>query len=378
MKFSKRLITVGIIIVLFGIGLVYFLSLPENMSVTSLERQTLTSTIRERGTVESPNIYWVSTELTAKIIELPVKLGQFVEKGDLLLKLDTTEIDAQLERERLLRVSTDAEWLRQQENAKRQIAALETQMQPSSVTSSIRTKIQAEIALLETASNPDGDSGEAKFYRAQLDLHDRNIEELTRKKQQAEVIAPISGAIQSINVTIGQAAYTNSDLIKVVGTDDLVVSCEVSSNNITSISKDMTVIIEWENRGRSVTFEGDVLSIGTVSTKMTDTKGLVDVIVKPVFPANMAHPKVGYKVTVSFVHEAASDVIAVPQKAVHNTGDNTVVYVLIGNKLVETSVVLGSLINQSYVVLEGLSEGQLVVSDATEARDAYGKRVAAK
>jgi HlyD family secretion protein len=54
-------------------------------------RQDIVQTIVASGQVQSPNRIEISSQITGNVIEVPVKEGQFVESGDVLIRLDQAE-----------------------------------------------------------------------------------------------------------------------------------------------------------------------------------------------------------------------------------------------------------------------------------------------
>lgn len=61
-----------------------------------LEQQDLSTSISATGTVESQNVVSVTTDLTCKIKELPVSLGDYVEEGDVLCVFDDSDVRDQI------------------------------------------------------------------------------------------------------------------------------------------------------------------------------------------------------------------------------------------------------------------------------------------
>lgn len=69
-----------------------------NYRTTVLQAQTMTESISVSGTVGCQNVVNVTATGAERVKEIHVKVGQTVHKGDLLFKLDTTEIDKELEK----------------------------------------------------------------------------------------------------------------------------------------------------------------------------------------------------------------------------------------------------------------------------------------
>lgn len=62
-----------------------------------VKRQNLDEVIGGSGAVEQSSTVQLTSQVTAEVLEVPVKVGDLVKKGDLLLRLDDRLIQAQLE-----------------------------------------------------------------------------------------------------------------------------------------------------------------------------------------------------------------------------------------------------------------------------------------
>lgn len=66
------------------------------VSVTTVEPQTIHPTIHAYGRVESSNVARIRTDWVAEVVEVMVREGDWVSKGDLLIKLSAREAELQL------------------------------------------------------------------------------------------------------------------------------------------------------------------------------------------------------------------------------------------------------------------------------------------
>ena len=104
-KFKKRkvIIPVVVILVLLDIIMNLFFGSTEVTSIVydgeqvqKYEMHDLSSTINVSGKIESQNVSDVTTELTTKVKQLNVALGDHVNEGDVLLVFDDSEIREQI------------------------------------------------------------------------------------------------------------------------------------------------------------------------------------------------------------------------------------------------------------------------------------------
>ncbi|HCP91247.1 MAG TPA: hypothetical protein DIT76_04245, partial [Spartobacteria bacterium] len=73
---------------------------PSPVETVPVRRQTLEEVIGGSGTVEQFNTVLLTTQISARVLEVPVKIGDIVKKGDLLVRWDDRLIQATLEANR--------------------------------------------------------------------------------------------------------------------------------------------------------------------------------------------------------------------------------------------------------------------------------------
>ena len=89
---SKKKIVIFSIVVAAGIGLAVFASLKKTEAPVSVEtekvvRRNLIEKVVSNGKIEPVTQVKISPEVSGEIIQLAVKEGQHVNKGDLLVKI---------------------------------------------------------------------------------------------------------------------------------------------------------------------------------------------------------------------------------------------------------------------------------------------------
>src|SRR5512136_1274608 len=105
-KNTKRLLIFWIIIVI--IGLIILLNLRSQreksvkVTVDKVKRTDLTALISASGEIKPKKNVNISAHVPGRITKIGVKEGQEVKAGDFLLKLDSTQYEANAERDRAL------------------------------------------------------------------------------------------------------------------------------------------------------------------------------------------------------------------------------------------------------------------------------------
>jgi HlyD family secretion protein len=88
---GKLIIFIVIVVLLLGVTMYFALGKKEpaiNVQTEKVSRHTITETVVANGKIYPVLQVHLSAEVSGEIIELPVKEGEFVHKGDLLLKIN--------------------------------------------------------------------------------------------------------------------------------------------------------------------------------------------------------------------------------------------------------------------------------------------------
>src|SRR5437867_9685722 len=80
---------------------------PSPVETVPVRKQTLEEVIGGSGTIEQFNAILLTSQINARVLEVPVKIGDIVKKGDLLVRLDDRVIRATLESNRQLVEAND-------------------------------------------------------------------------------------------------------------------------------------------------------------------------------------------------------------------------------------------------------------------------------
>ena len=99
MKKKKLLIIIGGLVVILIIVANVLTSGKKGITVSAENAKTedIVEEVSASGYIQPQNRVNITSEVTAEIIALPVKEGQSVNKGDLLVVLDTVQLQKDLE-----------------------------------------------------------------------------------------------------------------------------------------------------------------------------------------------------------------------------------------------------------------------------------------
>jgi len=180
-----------------------------------------------------------------------VDIGDKVEAGQLLVEVDTPELDQQLEQARaqLAQATAALEHAKASRDYAKSSLERREKLAPTGVTSVDEVeKSRAEASVAEA---------NVTLAQATLEAQSANVRRLTQEKAFARVVAPFAGTIVSRSVEKGSLVGPSVELFKLATTDPMRVIVEVPQDVAPSVKNDLPAKISVrEYAGR--TFEGKV------------------------------------------------------------------------------------------------------------------------
>ena len=218
------------------------------VALDTVQNENFTHYIDLQGRVDSKNISYVSPRGPGgQVRAIYVKEGQFVKKGQLLLKLDDVII-------------------RQNVVAARQgLAATRNQLELAKSVYE-RTKnlwdqhIGTEVQLLQAKTNVD-------VLENQLKTQEENIKAAQEQLNTTSVISNVSGVADEVNIHVGEM-FTGAPNagIKIVNTSNLKVITDIPENYLSRVSKGTRVIISVPDINKSYNSTISLISQSISST----------------------------------------------------------------------------------------------------------------
>lgn len=198
---------------------------------------------------------------------------------------------------------------------------------------------------------------EVEFNNAKYNLENSKTQVALIKQQIADgsVIAPITGVVTEKNVEAGEFVNIGSPIATLVDISKLQSFVQVSEKNVYSLKKGMPVVIttdifpgkKFKGTVKFISPNGDEshnYQVGiTVDNYNTSLKG-------------------GTFIRVEFDIQGESKALQIPKVALVEGLKNPYVYVVNGNKTVTKKLVLGRDLGENIEVLNGLSEGEQIVT----------------
>ncbi|MFH1932381.1 MAG: efflux RND transporter periplasmic adaptor subunit [Pseudomonadota bacterium] len=287
----------------------------------TLKPERLEDKISLPAEIEPFEDLWVKAEVGGQVVSIPVKEGQGVKKGQLLVKLDDRDY-----RSRLARIEANYRLARQDYE---RMAVL------------VKENIAAESKLEEIEARLE--DLRAQRSEAQLAL-DRTA-----------ITAPISGRLNEIKAKQGDLLDVNQQVAKILQSQKVKVTVGVPESDVSAVFdlNEAEVIIEAlgnrKVKGRKI----------FLSRQPRTMSRLYDLELMVANPDGRILP--GMFARVELVKRVFDNALAVPLYAVITQGDERFVYVEKDGQAEKRSIKLGVLVGWQVHVEAGLNPGERVI-----------------
>ncbi|MBS1641692.1 MAG: efflux RND transporter periplasmic adaptor subunit [Bacteroidetes bacterium] len=310
------------------------------VSTTALTTQNFTHYIDLQGRIDADNISYVTPRLGGgQVKELLVKKGDFVKKGQLLVKLDNAVI-----KKSYTAAKQSLETIKTQLNFAKDIYNRQNNLW--------KQGIGTEVQLLTAKNN-------VETLTTQLKASEDNLKTMQEQVDATNVYSDVDGIADEVNVKVGEF-FNGQGQIKIVNTQTLKAVVDVPENYSDRVNKNSKLIIVLPDINKtynniSVSFLSK--TINALSRSFTLEGRLpYDGIIRPNQVAQ-----------VKIEDYAAKNTITVPVNTVGTDEKGKFVYIAIkeGNKLLarKKQITVGELYNDLIEVKTGLNAGDQLITD---------------
>lgn len=287
---------------------------PISVSTEKVERRLIIETVTASGKIQPETEVKISPDVSGEIVNLYVKEGDIVIKGDLLLKIKPDTYLSILER-------TNASL----NTSKSSLAKAKAQLEES-ISNYERNKILFDNG---TISKSEFEKIEASHKVAQLSVEDgeymvssaeASLREAQENLNKTNIYAPIDGTISQLNVELGErvvgtAQMAGTELLRLANLQLMEVAVEVNENDINNVSLNDTAIVEvdaflgQQYKGIVSEIANSANVMGVSADQVTNFEVKVRIIDKVSF-------RPGMTATVEIQTQRAINVLSLPIQAV--------------------------------------------------------------
>jgi len=339
-------------------------TIPTPEYTTTVQREVITEVYEAVGTVRPRTETRIEAQVTAQVVDVKVRPGNKVEKGQLLIRLDNRKLTSRLDQARQGLNSANAG----KKQAQQAVAAAQAAFdQASSAYRRTEKYYQANAA-----TKQDMEQAEAAYRQAEAGLarskesttaavaRTRQAQEVIREATIAlgytEILAPESGEVLRRMVEPGDLALPGKPLLFLQTEGTHRLEAEVREGLIDQVRMGDRLAVEIRAVGAVV--DGTVEEIVPYADPQSRTF-LVKVGLPPI---TGIYPGMFGKLRVPVGRRAA---ITVPAGAVRQVGQLELIRVKDGERWTERYIKTGRRFDGSIEVLTGLDGGETIGTDGT-------------
>ena len=302
------------------------------VATEKVEIRDITEIITANGKLKPMIEVKISPEVPGEIIELPVKEGNRVKKGDLLVVIkpdiyqsNLSRMEATLNTQKARLAQADAQLVEKELNYNRAKQLLEKKTIPKSEFETTEAAWKVAISEVQAA-------------RYSVKSEESSVREAAANLTKTKIFSPIDGTVSKLNVekgekVVGTNQFAGTELMTVADLATMEVRVEVNENDIVKVQKNDTAMIEIDAYLKRK-FKGIVTEIassanvtGTTVDQVTNfnvkilllSKSYQDLIEKD----SLKYPFLpGMSATVEIQTNTRKGIISVPIQAVTTRGSD--------------------------------------------------------
>jgi macrolide-specific efflux system membrane fusion protein len=336
-----------------------------------VERGDVEQTVLASGALEANAMTSVGAEVSGRIQTLGVKLGQVVNKGDLIAEINSVDQQNAVKSAEASLANMRAQLIARQADLKTAQAALER-------SDKLRAQNLLSDADLLTAQAALA-SAEAAIasLEAQISQADLAVESARLDLERTRITAPVGGTVVAVLVTEGQsvnASQTAPTIVKIADLDTMLIKAQISEADITRVtpgqSATFTILGDPNTRIAATLLSVDPApnAIATSDTGLSESDNAV--YYNGIFSVENPDRRLRIAMTaqVTIVIESRRDVLTLPASALGTAGRDGIYRVGVydeitkATRMAEVSVGLNN--NITAEITAGLEEGDRVVAGA--------------
>ena len=405
MKNKKRWIWISVIVVIIAVVVLPMIFGSGDAKVVTLgkaEKRDLSEVVAASGKVQPSVEVKIQSEVSGQIVELPVKEGDYVQKGQLLVRINPDLYTSALSRAEAA-LNTAKSNL---SSAKARLTQAKAQKRLQETTLARLSKLIEQKAISQAEfdnASSAVESAVAEVEAAEESVHSANFSiasadagksEAMENLRRTTIVAPISGTVTALAKELGETVLGNNmmsgDVImKVSVLNEMEIDLEVNETDIVHVQVGDTADVEIDAFSDQ-TFKGVVTEVGysalnagqglAASTEQVTNFSVKVRIVKESYAGvngnseNNSPFKPGMSATVKIHTDEASQALAVPTASVTTRADSlqnnislTVVFVKKTDNTVEMKQVSTGIQDGTFIqITKGLNEGEEIVTGPYE------------
>jgi len=214
-----------------------------NVETAEAKLKTITQLVSASGKIQPEVEVIIRPDVSGEIIELAVNEGDFVKKGDLLVRIKPDIYQARIDE---LNAALLTQKARLEQTRASMIQAEAAHLKNKEL---YEKDIISELDYIQTKSNYDSQKASLKASEYQIQSAEAQLRKAKEELEQTVIRAPQDGTVTGLGVELGERVLGNSqmagtEMMRVSLLDKMEVLVEVNENDIVNINQRDTTRIE--------------------------------------------------------------------------------------------------------------------------------------
>jgi HlyD family secretion protein len=303
------------------------------VEIANVAQRTVVETVSATGKIQPELEVKISSEVSGEVIALPIKEGQMVKKGDLLIKINPKLYTSGLNRSQAGLSNTKAILSQADATFKEAKASYDRNKKLFEKGIISKSEWDRAVATYEGAQA----SKDAAYYSVESAA--ATVKEASDNLGRTSIYAPVSGTISRLSVELGETVLgtqqmAGTEMMRVADLNNMEVEVDVNENDIVKVSIGDKAKVEVDAYLKKE-FDGIVTSISNSAStalsadQVTNFKVKVRILKESYAdlmvgkPATFSPFRPGMTATVDIITTRKENVVAVPISAVVMRTDTT-------------------------------------------------------
>ncbi len=305
---------------------------PVKTRFVKVEKVASSEIIEAPGQITSLKDAYIMAKSIGTILNIQVKAGDFVKKGQSLLTIDSSDIKSKLQQAKGALAQAEAALTIAKNNYER----------------------FKELYKRNACSKVELEQMEFRYNQAKgaVEMAKGAVNEAKAYLKYAKVVAPFNAIVVERMVNIGDFAAPGRPLLRIIDPKDLRFECTIGESDAKYIEKGQIVKVKLDSIEEELT--GEVAEISGGSDFLTHT-----VTVRISLPFNDKLKAGMYGV--AYFNSSPKERVFVPEKCILKRGELNIVFTVDKNGFAKLTLVrLGKKFGDKYEVLSGLKGDEII------------------
>ncbi|MCP5524615.1 MAG: efflux RND transporter periplasmic adaptor subunit [Verrucomicrobiales bacterium] len=258
----KWLVFGAILVVLIGLSATAVLRKREvlvSVQTEKVQRRDLTETVVANGRIQPVQEVKISAEVSGEIIELPVKEGQRVQRGDLLVKIKPDTYQANVKSAQAGYESSLASLANSEASLRR--AELEFQKNEDL----FQNQLISELDFLAIKTSYEIAKSQREVATHQVSSAKASLDRSNEELSKTTITAPLAGTISRLNSKLGEkvvgtAMMTGTEIMAIADLEQMEARVDIGEIDVVLVQVNQTAKLEVD-AFRDREFKGTVTEI---------------------------------------------------------------------------------------------------------------------